>query len=302
MTSPSLANVATTSMEKILDMLQMNVCPLYSLLDAAQYPGFSQNKIPHSKHNKLISLLGEAAQENAIYAGPLLLTHPQQAECRSLKWLVAELNQLPFASLITSSQPLTSLTAHLSWLTDVEHEDETEWVMRYYDPRILPHWLSVLTPEQKIIALRGIHRWIYVDVRGQWQIIEGEDQEIPIIPERPMRLSEMQHEQLMQECLPYLLMDMLNDDDSSQLESIPKYERYDFFAVQIAKGQQHQLDSMMDLKTYCMLALMFGANFDIHREVKLALAPHLQQSVFSQRVLAWDAVQWNAVSKGDQCK
>lgn len=298
MTNSLDLNVAPASIEKILSMLgNTDERTVYSLLDAAQYPEFHYKKLPHGKHTELISLLGEAAQENATFAGPILLIHKRLAECRTLKWLSEALNQYSFASLMSSSQPLIALTSHLTWLTDVQHDDGTEWVMRYYDPRILPHWLEVLTPEQKSLALHAIHRWIYLDVRGQWQIIEGEDKAIPATPEHPMRLSAQQHEQLMQKCLPYMLMGMLNDDDPSLLESIAKYQRYDYLNEQSLKARSHHLDSMMDIKTYCMLALMLGTDFDLRTEAKLALAAPLSPSAFSQRILAWTPAQWDAISK-----
>lgn len=296
---PSPSTASNPNIENLLDMLNFTgTACLYGLIDAAQYPSFNPKKILQIKSNSLTSLLGETAQENAIYAGPLFLEQLQQNDFRALKWLLAELSQRPFASIMISSQPTETLTSHLAWLSDVAHEDGTEWVMRYYDPRILPHWLAVLTPEQKSLALRGIHRWIYLDVRGQWQVIEGEDKEIPATPEHPMCLSVQQHEQLMQKCLPYMLMNMLHDDDPSLLESIPRYQRYDYLSEQFLKAREHQLDSMMDIKTYCMLTLMFGVNIDSDPEVKLVLKQTLQQSAFSQRVRAWTPAQWDAISAG----
>lgn len=290
--------VASLNVDDVLAILNYtdSSC-VYGLIDAAQYPGFKPKNILAIRNSELISLLGDAAQENAIFAGPLLLPQLQKNNFAALKWLLAELAQRPFASLMISSASTTKLVSHLSWLTDVEHEDGTEWVMRFFDPRILPHWLEVLTAEQKFLALRGIHRWIYLDVRGQWQIIEGENQEIGDIPEQLMRMSVQQHELLMQKCLPYMVMDMLNDDDASLLETIPKYQRYDFIHTQLNKAHTYKLESMMDVKTYCMLAVMLGTDFDLRAEAKLALAAALQQSAFSQRVQAWTPAQWDAISK-----
>jgi hypothetical protein len=93
---------------------------------------------------------------------------------------------------------------------------------------------------------------------------------------------------------------MLNDDDASLLESIPTHQRYDYFSAQFIKAKGHQLDSMMDIKTYCMLAVMLGTDFDLRAEAKLALAAPLQQSAFSQRVQAWTPAQWDAISKENQ--
>lgn len=272
---------------------------LYSLIDGAKFPGLNHIKLPRDGSVALHSLLGESAQADAVYAGPLLLHHKQGKRCAILSKLLCVENSANFLSLIVSSRPVPTLLKQLTWLTDVKHEDGTEWVMRYYDPLILPHWLAVLDDTQRRSVLAGMAQWLYVDVRAQSQAIEGADVEPTASSEREaMLLSEHQCDDLMRKSLPFMMMSQLESDDSDVLDSLPPLQRYDFFSRQLANAETYGLTETTDLKTYCLLALKAGPDFDSHPLATAALRILQSTQSFSDSVLAWTDEQWSSLKKG----
>jgi hypothetical protein len=237
---------------------------LYSLIDGAKFPDLARIKLPSDGSVSLYSLLGESAQIDAMYAGAILLRHARRLHCPVLAKLLGTAESAHFLSLIISEDSQPSVLGRLIWLTDVAHEDGTEWVMRYYDPLILPHWLKVLDAGQRAVALAGIGAWFYIDVRGQPQIVRGHKCEAPAsIGEKAMRLKQGQCDELMNRTLPYMVMHQLESDDRQALAGLAPDARYDFFSQQLAKAHGYGLASPADLKSYCLLALMFGRDFDV---------------------------------------
>ena len=275
------------------DDLDRGGAVLYSLIDGAKFPGLGRIKLPSDGSVGLHSLLGESAQIDAMYAGPILLRHARREHCPVLAKLLNTVESARFLSLIISDEPLPNLLGRLIWLTDVAHDDGTEWVMRYYDPLILPHWLEVLDAAQRKVALAGICAWLYVDVRGLPQIVCGNKGEAPaVIGNKPMLLNQHQCDELMNRTLPYMVMHQLESDDPQALAALSPYDRYDFFSQQLGKALAYGLASPTDLKSYCMLSLMFGAYFDMAPVAAAALQDAKSALSFSERILGWTPEQW----------
>lgn len=266
---------------------------LYSLIDGAKFSELGKIKLPNNGEVELYSLLGESAQADAIYAGPILLRHAKREQCPLLAKLLCTADSANFLSLIVSDTPLPIFLERLTWLTDVKHDDGTEWVMRYYDPLILPHWLDVLGAAQRKVALNGIGAWLYVDVRGLPRLVHADKgEELMVTGSEPMLLTEGQCAELMNRALPFMVASQLESDDPQALIALPPNERYDFFSHQLGKAQAYGLTSLTDLKSFCMLSLMFGADFDTAPLVSVALKETGSTQSFSERVLNWTPQQW----------
>lgn len=275
------------------DDLDSGGAVLYSLIDGAKFPGLGRIKLPSNGSVELHSLLGESAQIDAMYAGPILLRHARREHCPVLAKLLNTAESAHFLSLIVSDEPLPNLLGRLIWLTDVAHDDGTEWVMRYYDPLILPHWLEVLDVAQREVALAGIRAWLYIDVRGRPQTVGGNEGEVPAgVGNKPMLLNQHQCDELMNRTLPYMVMHQLESDDPQALTALSPYDRYDFFSQQLDKAYAYGLVSPTDLKSYCMLSLMFGTTVDMADLVATALKGGDSQQSFSERILGWTPQQW----------
>lgn len=295
--SSSISGVALLTLLN-RDGLDSGGADLYSLIDGAKFPGLGRINLPSDGSVGLYSLLGESAQIDATYAGPILLRHARREHCPVLAKVLNTAGSAHFSSLIVSDEPLSNLLRRLIWLTDVTHDDGTEWVMRYYDPLILPHWLEVLDVAQREVALTGIRAWLYIDVRGRPQAVQGGRGEAPaVVRSKPMLLKPHQCDELMNRTLPYMVMHQLESDDPLALAALSAYDRYDFFSQQLHKALAYGLASPTDLKTYCMLSLMFGAHFDIVHPAAAALQDSESALSFSELVLGWTPEQWAALEE-----
>jgi len=87
----------------------------------------------------------------------------------------------------------------------------------------------------------------------------------------------------------------IENDDAQALDVLPLDQRYDFFFQQLGQAQAYGLSSATDLKSYCMLALMFGADFHLAPPAAIALQAAGTAQSFSDRILAWSPGQWAAL-------
>lgn len=269
-----------------------NGAALYSLIDGAKFPGLSRIVMPADGSVRLYSLLGETAQADALYAGPVLLWHARGKQCRLLAQLLRTADSAEFLSILASAQDIDSLVRHMTWMTDVLHEDGTEWVMRYYDPLILSHWIEVLDADQRRLALGAIHQWCFIGVGGTLRTIGAGDVGSVSYPDAPMKLSGRQCDFLMCKSLPLQIMHQLESDDPLALAFIPAHSRYLFFARQLDRAESYGLEAPTDLKSYCLLSLMFGADFDQTELVAETLQKLTPSDSFSVRIMRWTPAQW----------
>lgn len=118
----------------------------------------------------------------------------------------------------------------------------------------------------------------------------------PIGSER-MLLTEHQYVELMNRALPYMLMNQMESDDPRALDALPPDRRYDFFFQQLGRAHAYGLSSPTDLKSYCMLSLMVGADFHLAPLAAHALQDTGTAQSFSDRILAWTPQQWAALEE-----
>ena len=271
---------------------------LYTLIDGAKFAAFKALNLPSDCSVEVHSLLGESAQMDATYAGPLLVMHVRGRHCPTLNKFLNTAESSLFLSLIVSDAPLPDLLMSLKNLTEVVHDDGTEWVMRYYDPLILPYWLEILHVDQREIALAGIVEWLYIDAAGQPTSIAYRDARgRPLLDNKPMRLSQYQCDILMHKAMPFMIMHQLQIDDPQVLEAVPCDERYQFLSQQLEKAQAYRLASVTDIKSYCMLSLMFGPDFDTVPFIVDVLQREVPTLSFSETILTWTPEQWNLLEK-----
>jgi hypothetical protein len=269
---------------------------LYSLIDGAKFSALSRITLPATKSIECHSLLGEAAIADAFYAGPVLIWHKERENCTLLRRLLQEQDSAEFLSLIISAECLPDTLRRLTWLTEVRHEDGTEWVMRYYDPLILPHWLNILDVEQREKALSGKLQWLFQDMRGIDQAVDmGTIRVSEILDTRPMLLVDRQCDDLMRAAMPYIVMSQLLSDDPQALENISKSQRYDFMDKQIEVAKNLDLLSPLDLKIFCKLAVMFGPEISKHPVISQTAAKKNEGISFSEKVMKWSPDIWDSI-------
>lgn len=269
---------------------------LYSLIDGAKFSALSRITLSATKSIECHSLLGEAAIADAFYAGPVLIWHKERENCTLLRRLLQEQDSAGFLSLIISAKCLPDTLRRLTWLTEVRHEDGTEWVMRYYDPLILPHWLNILDVEQREKALSGKLQWLFQDMRGIDQAVDmGAIRVSEILDTRPMLLVDRQCDDLMRAAMPYIVMSQLLSDDPQSLENIHKNHRYDFIDKQIEIARALNVLSPIDIKIFCKLAVMFGPHVDKHPLIIEAVEKSNSNISFSEKIMQWSVEKWDLI-------
>lgn len=105
------------------------------------------------------------------------------------------LQSIPFYSLLVSPMPVEALTAHLGKYSICQTlSDGQHLILRFADTRILPLMETALSAEQKNHFFAPITLWVYPDITGTWQYIEGLGQkEIPLL-KNTIELTNQQYE------------------------------------------------------------------------------------------------------------
>ncbi len=250
----------------------------YLLVDGAQQPAL-YNKLERRGY-ELISLLN-GAQADAKPVGPYLMALPKTLSAGLQKLLIEQLSHRTHLSFLTSAAEPRDLARHLTWLTDVAHEDGTEWVNRYFDVRILPLWLNILTVDQRQLALAPITQWAYLTPAYEWDIVQGGNQiALPDLSE-PISHTEKQAAALLEACVPHMILARIQQDESPVLQRIPLQQQYNAVFEQLQTARKYGLSNMADLKTFTLISLEYGPA--IHQ------APPLQVILNSEK-----ATQFNA--------
>lgn len=247
---------------------------IFALVDAAQFQAIWPALKHRYKEVQWLSLLENTGSQDAIKAGPLLLLIDEQQN-DALEWLFEQSRNGYFLSWMSSRLPFTELRDHLSSLLDVEIEDAGNWVMRYFDTRILPVWYSVLTGEQKAQVSSPIQVWGYIDRYGQAQHIKGAGQDAAP-PSKTFKLIQTQERVLLDAAYPDAILEQLHNNENADLSALAKVQQYAFVAKQIKKAQtQYQIEATPDMVLFCTLALAEGNDFDMKSPYQAILASSL---------------------------
>lgn len=227
----------------------------YLLVDGAQQPALYKTL---ARRGWMLSSLLKGAQADAKPFGPYLMQLPETLPSWLQALLSKQLLHRTHLSFVTSLASSTDLIRHLTWLTDVVHEDGTEWVNRYFDVRILPLWLNVLTEEQRKLALTPIAEWAFLTPEYEWKIVQGGGQStLPNISE-PLRQTEKQAAALLDACVPHMVLAQIQQDRPSALSRIAVQEQHKTVLEQLRTAKKYGLSEMSDLKTFTLLSLEYG--------------------------------------------
>jgi hypothetical protein len=207
-------------------------------------------------------LLGDS---EAGWAGPLLFPLALEGDSlEPLRPLLDPATMLPFGSILCSAMERPQLATHLYPLADVRLEDDTEMLMRFADPRVLPFWLDALEGPYRNYAACCASAWVHwqpdFSVRtwadGDPHALAGE---LPF----PMPLKDTQQQAMMDACFVHLVLgDLIASDDAAAMKAVPAQHRYGFVNDQLQRAMRWGLTHTADLHAYCTTALTYGARFD----------------------------------------
>lgn len=251
----------------------------YILFDSCQHLRFHQTL---QQWNVLYRSLFEGhAEEAHPDIAPLLIDVTIESEAtRKVIEETTRIGQLkPCVSRLESTLPLVPLAEHLAQFHLVGMPDGRSMLMRWYDTRILPAWLNVLTPEQRTFFTHGIMRWISIDrfgVEQEYPIAEC-DTEIAKGMSIPLQLDVSQADQLQTATEPDALIYELRKTLSKQIDSIPHRVLYPFVQEHWQMARQLGLRERNAQTQWLMLALHTSGRFVEHPTIAERFASPFSQ-------------------------
>lgn len=244
----------------------------YLLVDGAQQPALYNTLV---RCGCTLSSLLHGAQGDAKPVSPYLMQLPETLPSWLQTLLSEQLLHRTHLSFVTSTASSSDLARHLTWLTDVVHEDGTEWVNRYFDVRILPLWLNILTEDQRELALAPITEWTYLTPEYEWKIVQGGRQTALSDISEPLGQTEKQAAALLDACVPHMVLTQIQQDRPFVLSRIPVQQQHKTILEQLQTARKFGLSKMSDLKTFTLLSMEYGPA--IHQ------APPLQAVLNSEK-------------------
>jgi hypothetical protein len=236
---------------------------LYLLADHAGLPGLSRKL--RENGIKWANLFGDDKRPALTEASPLLFeiafSNGRPAKRRLLQWL--DDNGRDSSSLLLISSPLSfqSLLEGLARRCDGVLSEGEAIVMRFFDTRVFPQLLDVMTEDERRIWLGIASGWWYVDRDGSTVHVSSECQ-----PEdscvAPMMVADSQMSRLLDASEIDQVAYLLESNVPEQFGSTSRAERYRLIQEKLVMAKELGLSSLTDKTLYCGLAFLHGADFE----------------------------------------
>lgn len=296
---------------------------LYLLVDRAMAPKvrqFASRALAGFPHEVLF--MGTSEADYADDFSPWLVALPNELVnlwARGDKLQVAEnLCQLAHdhacVSWLWSRLELSALAVHLrTYLSGVlwnEHEDaeEGEVFLRYFDARVLPAFIGVLSEEQRGHFLRPVQCWALWDRTLAWNVWTGASatsQEA--VPAAQLRYTLAQQAALAIHSQPDRLLSQLAEahpptesgrrDVWGQLLVLPPDARYRRMRHLIEVGRQLGLSDDRDLILHAVIACCTHPRYERHPQIAAAFRECLATGgAFSKLVAGVDDALWDELA------
>ncbi len=246
----------------------------YLLLDTAQCLYF------HKKLDKLgvryESLFEGHPEAHFLELAPLLfeLNRQEPAHQRLLKETESIGSHNPALSIIDSSADLATLARHLRHFHLVGLPNSRQLLLRWYDTRILPTWLKVMTPHQQSGFMQNVNQWQYWDRYGELKNLYWDKSVHPISP--PYHIGEDQHQYLLNESQTDSVIAQMRRIIPQQIRKISYKTIHPFLEQHIKSARQLGINSIDDLVQYGLLAIYTSGHFIEHK----AIAQELRRERF----------------------
>ncbi|RDS80889.1 DUF4123 domain-containing protein [Dyella monticola] len=246
----------------------------YMLLDSSQHPQFHKKLLRWGVFHR--SLFDGHAEEALPEIAPLLID--VTIECEATRKVTDEAmgigKRKPCVSMLESTLPLVPLTEHFAQFHLAVTPDGRSLLMRWYDTRILPAWLDVLTHEQRDFFTHPVTQWISIDRFGieQQHVLSRHAAEAPKAGPMPFQLNEAQFSQLSAAVEPDILIYELRKTISQHIDSVPHRVLYPFVHAYWKLAQQHGLLERRDQVHFVGLALCTSGRFVDHPMIAAWLA------------------------------
>lgn len=257
----------------------------YLLLDTAQCLRFharlDQAGIPYA------SLYEDHPEFHLLDIAPLLISLNEQERRHAL--LREEIERIgarvPALSLIDSDANLNELSKHLRQFHLVGLPEGKRMLLRWYDTRILPTWLAIMTPAQRDGFLLPIKSWSYLDRYGRTQPVELYSQTSMPPPPTPYQLNTDQYQALMQAAQTDGVLAQLKRVIPDEIRRTSYQVLFPFLEHQVASARQRGIETIDDLVQYALLALYTSGRFVEHPVVAQGFSGN--ESVLQKEFTDW---------------
>jgi hypothetical protein len=267
----------------------------YILFDSSQHPRFHQKLEQWGVFYR--SLFDGHAEDIFPELAPLLIDISIERE--ATQKVVDETRRIgklnPCVSTLEATLPLVPLAGQFTPFHLVETPDGRSMLMRWYDTRILPVWLNILTAEQHMFFVRNITRWTSIDRFGVEQLHLHSEQgtETAAADPTPLRLDERQAGQLFAAAEPDALIFELRKTIRTELDRIPQHLLYPFVQSHWQMARQQGLHDQDDQIPILMLALYTSGAFIAHPGAAELFTPRSELGAsFSKRIDALPESIW----------
>lgn len=265
---------------------------LYLLIDCGLAPRinrFAQRRL--SGHPHAVLLHGTPESHLADRFSPWLVAIPgEEAEAWQTGKTVGLLRELcllaqtyPAISWLWSSNSLPDMANHLRFFMGGElwneqtNAAEGDVFLRYFDARVLPGFISLLTPAQRDAFLLPIDTWCLWDRHLHWHVWQGSDQAVSATDPTILRYSLAQQERLARQTQPDKILHLIHETHGTTADGTPLRAelldllpdaQYRRIAPLVGEARRLGLTSDADLMLFCVLALDVHPQFFEHPAVQ----------------------------------
>lgn len=248
------------------------------------------------------SLFEGTPEEGLIEIAPLLIDASGVGEHKQnelFAWLEKLAYSAPCLSWFFVDQPPEKVAQHLRRFHVAGLSDGQAMLVRWYDTRILPVWLSCLTPSQASAFATGTSAWRYVDRFGDTAAIADPDRHTEPLATAPfgapwIQLSDAQYGLLVDAAELDTLVKHLRQVIRDELRNVPDRTLFPF----VAKHQQAAIEAGLkdiDQQTQYVLVALYTSGAGVeHPALKAALIPQPNSvEVLSERFQSLPEEVWS---------
>lgn len=230
---------------------------LYCLIDAAQVPGFSSLLLGPAR----APVPGEPLAPEKFSATPHLVQLVQRQQLEQIISAMARTNSAPGAlSILVAHRALPAMALALRTRMDVTLPDGMDCVNRFFDGRVAPHFVAILTADQRQRFCSFASQWWVLGHDLCWVSLTTTDDE-PDPFAGPLVLDEPQQGQLIDACYPYAVIEHFERTDPELLERVPPERRYAVFDAALREASTYGVGEGADGIFFCTLVLTRGERF-----------------------------------------
>jgi hypothetical protein len=242
-------------------LAQHSQCHWYALIDGAQLPDLAKQMRRTMSQVPKVCLFDGSTEDNAYEVAPHLIQFDAAAyQNRIIAYTTEKAIESEAVSWLASPLDLPTLAARLVARLDARLSENMDVLFRYYDTRILSILPKVLTAEQAEDFFSVAQGWWYPSRNGALLpnscTFAQDDGFIA-----PFEFCQAQENLFLDATFPDAVLAALRDEQGDLLVGMTRGEQHALIVRQLAKANALGLDSMDDIKRYCLIALMEGEDF-----------------------------------------